>query len=118
MLLQGDDKCDILPNIIKRKVTPQILMQAKANDAIAKARMKKYADAYQHVKHRLFKINDPVMLRWTRTDKYMSLFDPLPYRISAIKGTMITATRYNHQVTRNSKFFKIISEQCYTKDNK
>jgi hypothetical protein len=114
MLLQGEDKCDILPNMTKRKVTPLILMQAKVNDAIAKARMKKYADAYQHVKHRLFKINDPVMLRWTRTDKFMSLFDPVPYRISAIKGTMITATRHNHQVTRNSKFFKIISEQCFT----
>ena len=114
MLLQGEDKCDILPTIIKRTITPQIQIQARLNDAAAKAKMKKYADAYQHVKHRLFKLNDPVMLRWNRTNKYMSLFDPVPYRITAIKGTMITATRHNNAVTRNCKFFKIISEQCYT----
>jgi hypothetical protein len=40
MLLQGGDKCAILPTIIKRAITPQIQIKAK---------MKKYADEYPHV---------------------------------------------------------------------
>jgi hypothetical protein len=113
MLLQGSDLCDILPTLNNRKLTPEIQKQARINDAQAKLKMKTYADAYQHVKHREFKLNDPVMVKWTRTNKYMSLFDPLPYRISATNGTMLTASRTDHTITRNSKFFKIISEQCY-----
>jgi hypothetical protein len=113
MLLKGSDMCDILPVLNDRKLTPFIKMQARLNDAIAKDKMKKYADAYQHVKHRDFVLHDPVMVKWNRTSKYMSLFDPVPYRISAINGTMLTATRSDHTVTRNSKFFKLISEQCF-----
>ena len=115
MLLLGSDNCNILPNIKPRILTPAMKAQARLNDAIAKLRMKKYADAAQHVKHREFKPEDPVMLKWTRNNKYRSLFDPYPYRVKTVKGSMIMAARENHRVTRNSKFFKIINEKCFEK---
>ena len=54
------------------------------------------------------------MLKWDRNNKHQSLYDPNPYRIENIKGNMIMAKRPDHQITRNSRFFKLISEQCYT----
>jgi hypothetical protein len=75
--------------------------------------MKHYADASQHVKSRAFKLNDPVLGKWLRTNKFMSLFDPNPYRIIEIRGSMVIAARDGHQITRNSSYFKLISEECY-----
>lgn len=34
-------------------------------------------------------------------------FDPRPYKITSIKGTMITAVRPNHMITRNCSHFKL-----------
>ena len=45
--------------------------------------------------------------------KKCHFFDPHPYRVVAINGSMITAQRSNHQVTRNTRHFKVISEVCY-----
>ena len=113
MLLLGHDDCDILPNIRPRTLNENIRKLAIANDGAAKQRMKRYADLYQHVKHREFNLKDPVLHAWDRTNKFQPLFDQHPYRVSAKKGTMITATRSDHQITRNSNKFKIISEKCY-----
>ena len=38
-------------------------------------------------------------------------FDPEPYQVTRVKGTMVTATRPGHYVTRNIAFFKKISPQ-------
>lgn len=113
MLLFGSDKCDILPQLVKRTLNNKIRQQAKDNDTAAKARMKYYADQYQQTKHRHFKINDPLLHLWIRQNKHQPLFDPHPYRVSKLNGNMITASRSNHQLTRNAKKFKIISEKCY-----
>ena len=115
MLLLGSDQCDILPNICPRTLTSQITGQAIENDALAKAKMKRYADTYQHTKHREFKMDDPVLHAWDRAYKHLPFFDPYPYRITSINGSMLTAARSNHLVTRNSRHFKIISELCYEK---
>ena len=80
---------------------------------MAKQRMKSYADLNQHVKHREFPTNTPVLHAWDRKSKFQPLFDPHPYRVTTTKGTMITATRMDHSLTRNSRKFKTISEKCY-----
>lgn len=113
LLLHGSDNCNIIPILNPKRLTEKIKQTARANDEKAKMKMKMYADAYQNVKHREFAINDAVLNKWARTHKFQSLFDPNPYRVSKIKGTMITSDRDNHQITRNSQFFKIITEKCY-----
>lgn len=115
MLLLGQDQCDILPNVITRKLTPNMTALALANDARAKASMKKYADSAQNTRHREFSINQPILHRWDRSFKHAPLFDPMPYRVQSIKGSMITAHRLNHTVTRNSSKFKQISKNCFDK---
>ena len=114
MLLFGSDKCDILPDICTRKLTQLKIDKAIENDHKAKAQMKRYADAYQHTRHRQFQIDDPVLHSWDRPNKHLPFFDPHPYRITFINGSMITATRNNHIITRNSRHFKVINEKCYT----
>lgn len=113
MLLLGHDNCEILPNLRPRTLNEKIRAKAIENDEESKKRMKKYADIYQNTKHREFKINDPVLHAWNRTHKHQPLFDQHPYRITKKNGTMLTAMRENHAITRNSKKFKIISETCY-----
>ena len=115
MLLFGSDQCDILPNICPRTLTQDIIKKAIENDAKAKAQMKLYADAYQHTKLRTFEIGDPVLHTWERPNKHLPYFDPHPYRIRSKIGSMITAARRDHVVTRNSRHFKVINEKCYEK---
>jgi hypothetical protein len=67
-----------------------------------------YTNKNLKVKEIDFIIGDTVLLKWDRPTKHTPLFDWDPYTIKEIKGTMITAHRHNHQVTRNSKFFKKI----------
>jgi len=76
------------------------------SDTQYKARMKQYTDKKRNAKLHSFKLNDVVVHKWSRSNKYQALFDPDEYIISAINGTMITAYRSNHQVTRNASFFQ------------
>ena len=44
-------------------------------------------------------------------------FDPEPYQVTRVKGTMVTATRPGHYVTRNIPFFKkILPQQSHQQD--
>ncbi len=40
----------------------------------------------------------------------MTPCDPKPYRVVAVKGTMVTAKRQDHEITRNSSHFKLIGK--------
>ena len=78
----------------------------KADDD-AKVKRKAYADNRRVAKEPGFKIGDQVLVRQRKINKLTPRFKPKPYRITAIKGTMITARRPNHVITRNCSYFKI-----------
>jgi predicted ABC-class ATPase len=59
----------------------------------------------------MLQIGDAVLLKVPKIDKLSSYYDPRPYIITAVKGTMITARRGERSVTRNSSFFKPIVQQ-------
>ena len=83
----------------------------KAADKVAKHKMKVYADKYNHAKSHHLKIGDCVLVKQQRHNKLSSYYDKMPYKITATKGTMVTATaQNNHTVTRNSSFFKKMPE--------
>lgn len=113
LLQHGIDNYPLLPKMFDKILTTEMQEQVRMNDYEAKRKMKLYADRYQHTKHRDFALNDPVLVKWLRTSKHQPLFDPHPYRITKINGSLLVATRLNHQITRNSKYFKIVSEECY-----
>ena len=57
----------------------------------------------------IFKVGDQVLVRQRKRNKLTSRFDCRPYKIVAIKGTMITARGNDHHITGNCSHFKPFS---------
>lgn len=75
-------------------------------DDMAKDRMKHYAEMRRHVAPLALTIGDKVLCRQKKDGKLCPVYNPRPYKIIAIKGSMITAKRNDHIITRNSSHFK------------
>ena len=84
---------------------------ARENDVKAKQKMKVEYDKRMNVKESSIREGSKVVTRWCRNNKSKALWDPLPYVVTNVKGTMVTAKRDNplHQLTRNSSKFKEIN---------
>ena len=54
---------------------------------------------------------DFVLVRQRKLNKLTSNFDPIPYQITRRQGTMITASRPDHVITRNIDHFKFLSKK-------
>jgi hypothetical protein len=111
--MTGTDKFGKIPTLNGEAKGVDLQVFAKANDDKAKARSKLYADKYQHAQSVRFEVGGRVMHKWERPTKHTPLFDPMPYTIESIKGNMISVKRKGHSITRNSRFFKGITERCY-----
>lgn len=68
--------------------------------------MKSNADRVNNAKEFMIKVGDTVLVRKKKENKWSTRFDPQPYCVTRVKGTMITATRPGHYITRNISFFK------------
>jgi len=84
---------------------------ARKTDKINKDKMKQYYDKRYSAKPSQLKIGDTVLVQKPRTNKLSSLYDPKPYTITGINGSMITAKRENSTVTRNSSLFKKVDNR-------
>lgn len=72
-----------------------------------KRKMKEYADNKAYVKPTSAEVGDVIIVKRSfNYNKSQSPYDPKPYRVIAKKGSMITAARPGHEVTRNSSFIK------------
>ena len=80
-----------------------------------KAKKKYYADAKPYVKRCLIKEGDWVIVKKRRRTKSSPHYDPVPYKVCARKGNMITAERPNHTITRNSSFFKKVHHNDHSR---
>jgi len=78
----------------------------RQTDERAKSKMKFYADKSRQAKRSNIQIGDMVLLRQKKSSKFMTKFDPHPFKVIRMKGTMITATRNEKYVTRNASLFK------------
>ena len=94
---------------------PQITCKSHAtdkavreNDSTAKTSIKTYGDHNLHTKQAHFTPGDRVLVRKPKQTKLSPPFDPSPYTIQKVKGSMITAERADHQITRNSSYFKLL----------
>ena len=70
--------------------------------------MKAYADTKRSTKPHDLHIGDSALVKQKRSNKASPPFEPVPYTIRDIKGSMITASRSTDlkEVTRNSSHFK------------
>ena len=77
----------------------------KKDDA-QKRKMKIYADEKRGAKDVQLDIDDLVLVKQKPLNKSETAFNPLPYQVTDIKGTMVTAENKGHKVTRNSSHLK------------
>ena len=81
----------------------------------AMASAKRYADAKRNAKVSSLVIGDSVLVRQQKRNKLTSYYDPSPYKVVDIKGSMVTAERQGHRIVRNNSFFKQISKDAVPK---
>jgi hypothetical protein len=82
---------------------------AQKNDGEAKERMKQEYDTRMRAREGSIGIGSIVLVKQERKNKLMPAWDPNPYTVTLINGSLITAKRTyptHHEITRNSSFFK------------
>ena len=77
----------------------------------AMLKAKQYADQKSHAKEHQLSPGDSVLVRQKKLNKLTPFFNPNPYIVSEVKGSMVTAYRGKHKITRNSSFFKFLPGQ-------
>ncbi|CAB4020602.1 Hypothetical predicted protein [Paramuricea clavata] len=91
-------------------------------DLNGKCKHNEYADKRRHARTLQLAVGDCVFVQQEKQNNLPPQFDPNSYTITAVKGTMNTATRADHCITRNSSHFKSFtgsaSNQGETSDNK
>ena len=81
----------------------------RVQDEKAKKEMKMYADQRRSSKPSKIEEGDDVLVQSQKRGKLQTPFQPTPYKVIKKKGSMITAQRGSHQVTRNSSHFKKVN---------
>jgi transposase InsO family protein len=84
--------------------------EVRARDNQAKAKMKAHTDK-RLAERPNFQPGDKVLVRQQRLNKMSTPYNPKPYTIDKVKGTMITASSGDHSITRNQSFFKLLKGQ-------
>ena len=85
---------------------------AEDNDAKAKNRMKQEYDQRMKVRECRLTVGDLVLVQQPQTQKSSTKWDPCPYVVETVVGSMITAARADHTITRNSSHFKLYLAEC------
>ncbi|CAF1125606.1 unnamed protein product [Brachionus calyciflorus] len=84
----------------------QLHQKARKQDTVSKSKMKAYNDKKLKAKTSSLKSGDVVLLKWNRSRKSDSLFDPNPLKVVKVNGSMITVERNGSLLVRNSSFMK------------
>ncbi|GFR80235.1 transposon Ty3-G Gag-Pol polyprotein [Elysia marginata] len=80
-------------------------------DFTSKAKQKEFADHTRKTQPHSLNVGDTVLIRQKKTNKLTPPYIPKPYRITDVKGSMVTAKRGTHRIVRNSSYFKQIPYQ-------
>ena len=80
--------------------------KVKANDNTAKAQMKEQADKKAYVHRSSIKVGDKVFCRQPHRTKHTTPFNNLLYTVIKVKGSLVSASRPGHTITRHITFFE------------
>ncbi|XP_064479163.1 uncharacterized protein K02A2.6-like [Ornithodoros turicata] len=69
---------------------------------------KKYADNKRNTSPHTLSVGDTVLCKREQTNKTSSAYDPLPYQVTSVQGTQVTAKRQGSTIKRNASFFKLV----------
>ncbi|XP_057302655.1 uncharacterized protein K02A2.6-like [Hydractinia symbiolongicarpus] len=83
------------------------------NDQKSKKRSKRYRDNRNQARHRELQVGDCVLVKQKRKNKLTPPYNPIPYRVTDTRGTMINAQnqRTKCQLSRNISHVKKIPEE-------
>ena len=100
---------------IRRKLPERVVPQEeqrhdpiRERDEQKKKQMKAYADGRRHAQQRSIKIGDRVLLKQNRGDTLTPAYDPRPYAVVGVKGSMITVKRGKEIKSLNSSHRKVL----------
>ena len=99
-----------LPELDQDYDPPTTAPNIQVKDSLAKQKMKRHADKRDRAHTSEISIGDIVLVRQRKANKFSTKFDPSPYEVVSIKGTMVTAVRNEKYITRNVSLFKRIDE--------
>ena len=86
--------------------------EVRRHDKRQKSKMKIYADSRENTKKQPVNVGDRVLVRRDgHIAKHMSPYKTEPFTVSSRKGSMVTATKEDEEITRNSSYFKVIKEE-------
>lgn len=103
--MMGHSHTSGIPSIPKPDLN-KLHRQAIINDEKAKERMTKEYNCRMKAREPCFRIGDSVLVKLKKINKAAPKWDPIPYNIKSINGSMITVSRPDHEMTRSSSFFK------------
>ena len=113
-LLFGFSRSSGIPSVVPE--TPEqrekFRQEALANDARAKKSMEQEYNRRMRVKEPTIATGDSVLIKLKKHRKATSSWDiSEPFMVTAVRGSMITATRGDREVTRNSSAFKLFRQK-------
>ena len=73
-----------------------------------KNKIKLHADDRQRTKHNDFKVDDHVLVRQPKLNKFSRPFSPKRFQVKQTKHSLVTAENDDKTITRNASFFKKI----------
>ena len=80
----------------------------RQRDAAKKKQMKEYADKRRNARESLIVVGDQVLLKQSKADVLTPAFDPRPFSVIGVKGSMITVKRGREIKSRNSSHCKLL----------
>ena len=98
------DKLTVVEEV--KTSTKPVVKGALSRDERRKAYNKAYADNNRHAKSATISKGQQVLVRPDRKPtSFAPRYEPKPYEVTAVKGTMVTAQRDGKMVTRNVSWF-------------
>ncbi|KAJ8038504.1 hypothetical protein HOLleu_15949 [Holothuria leucospilota] len=103
-----------LPDISHFTVSNQD-QKTRQHDAAAKQRMKSKAEGNRNIQSPNIEVGERVLLkRDGLVPNDVAPYDPIPYTVTSVNGSMVTAKRQDRTITRHISFFKPISLDAAT----
>ena len=100
---------------IRRKLPERVVPQEgkrhdpiRVRDTERKKQMKAYADERRHAQQSLIQIGDRVLLKHNGGNTLTLVYDPQPYAVVGVKGSMTTVKREKEIKSRNSSHCKVL----------
>ena len=100
---------------VRRKLPERIVPEGeipydpiRQRDAAEKKQMKEYADKRRNARESLMVLGDQVLLKQGKEDVLTPAFDPRPFSVIGVKGSMITVKRGREIKSRNSSHCKLL----------